>query len=395
MKLFDLFPPILDLRGDEYRPSHSVSALHSGNLGDLIYSLPTAYALGVTHYVLNICSDPTFGGRNLTREGALKLAPLLVDQGPIRRVSVIQSHVPFEYAEPAKIGVDHVLDAFRQSWVELPFHLMQRHAIRFGIRVDGSRPWLTSEPCQPEDLPEGIRKPYVVVGLTSRYRRWGGEYYASLLRDFPADRSIFVGVEEDLVHKRDIPGAFLKATDFKVLARILAGASLFIGNPSFPYALAEALKVPRLVELPEDINVAPLDPSGLALHLHSEESLRRKIFQAIKGAVPRESSTPESIDEVKPDLADMDRQRHLLESRINELNQSLVMSRAASIRWTEEECRLSKEIELFHNRLESPGFLMKSLFRVMMLSNPLTGSLHVKLSRNPRLRRLWRSLGSV
>jgi hypothetical protein len=235
----------------------------------------------------------------------------------------------------------------------------------------------------------------MVVSLTSRYRRWGGEYYASLLRNIPAERLIFVGVEEDLVHKRDIPGAFLKANDFKVLARIVAGASLFIGNPSFPYALAEALKVPRLIELPEDINVAPLDPSGQALHLYSEEWLRRKIFNAIKEEALESGLVPVSVDALKADLADMERQRRVLESRITELNQSLVMSREASIRWAEEEGRLLSEIELFHHRLESPGFLIKSLFRLMMLSNPLTGSLHIKLSQNPHLRRLWRSLGSV
>jgi ADP-heptose:LPS heptosyltransferase len=47
---------------------------------------------------------------------------------------------------------------------------------------------------------------------------------------------------------------YAECSDFLQLARVVKSARLFIGNQSFPYALAEALKVPRILE------VCPLYP---------------------------------------------------------------------------------------------------------------------------------------
>jgi len=409
MNLLDLFPPILDLASEESGPRGKARAIHSGNIGDVVYSLPTAFSLGAAHYILNVCSDPAFGGRAMTREAALKLAPLLLDQGTIRRVSVIQSQVPLEYAEPARLGVDYVLDSFRANPVEPRYHLVHKHAFPFGIRVDGAPRWLTSEMERENDLPAGIRKPYIVVGLTGRYRRWGDEYYASLLRDVPADRIVVVGVEADLIHKTNIAGAFLKPADFRQLARVLMGSALFIGNPSFPYALAEALKVPRMVELSDTINVAPLDPSGIPLHLYSENSLRERIFDAIDIA-PREwDALHDQIRELtsrlaemeaqkgamESRLAEMEAQKGAMESRLAELDRCLQAGRESTSRVVAERIELSWRLDRLHQRVESPAFLMKSLFRRGMMSNRLTGKLHVGLSRIEPLRRIWQRLGRV
>ena len=49
--------------------------------------------------------------------------------------------------------------------------------------------------------------------------------------------------------KLSIPQLEYKKTDnFLSLASTIAGAKLFIGNQSFPYSLAEAIKVPRILE---------------------------------------------------------------------------------------------------------------------------------------------------
>jgi hypothetical protein len=423
MNLLDLFPPILDLVSEEPAPRGPACAVHSGNIGDVVYSLPTAFSLMAGHYILNICSDPGFGGRVMTREAALKLAPLLLGQGTIRRVSVIQSQVPLEYAEPARIGVDYVLDSFRANPVEPRYHLVHKHAFPFGIRVDGAPRWLHSEAEREDDLPAGIRKPYLVVGLTSRYRRWGDEYYASLLRDVPAERIIVVGVEADLIHKTNIAGAFLKPADFRQLARVLAGSALFIGNPSFPYALAEALKVPRMVELSDTINVAPLDPSGIPLHLYSENSLRERIFDAIQIAPHEWVALPDQIRDltsrlaemevqkkamesrlaemgvqkgaVESRLVEMEVQKKAMESRLAELDRCLLDGREATNRVVAERIELIWRLDHLHRRVESPAFLLKSLFRRGMMSNRFTGKIHRSLSRITPLRRVWQNLGRI
>ena len=248
MKLYTLFPPLLELSSENPITGREVVALHSGNLGDIIYSLPTAYALGVTHYILNIYVEGQFGTRVLSRDAAFKLAPLLLDQGTIRRVSVIHSNLAWEFAPVKSVGVDYILDSFRSNLTDPSHHLVHRHSFSYGLQIGGEQRWISSDACKADDLPTGIERPYVVVGLTNRYRRWGDDYYVSLLKDVPPERIVFVGVENDVAHKCHIAGAYLKARDFKQLARILSGAALFIGNPSYTYSLAEALKVPRLVE---------------------------------------------------------------------------------------------------------------------------------------------------
>lgn len=42
---------------------------------------------------------------------------------------------------------------------------------------------------------------------------------------------------------------FLESSDFHHLAALISGSRLFIGNQSFPFAIAEALKVNRLLEV--------------------------------------------------------------------------------------------------------------------------------------------------
>jgi len=419
VKLCSLFPPILEIASDGPAPAREVTALHSGNLGDVIYSLPTATALGVTHYVLNVCVDPAFGNRALSSEGATKLAPLLLGQGAIRRVTVIASHVPWEYAEPARIGVDYVLDAFRSHGADPSLHLLHRHAHAFGVQVRGETAWLTAEPLREGDLPPGIDPQYVVVSLTNRYRRVGDDYYETLLRDVPPERLIFLGVETDLMHKVSIAGAHLRVEDFPHLARVIQGAALMIGNPSFPYAIAEALKVPRLVELPDGINVAPLDSTGLALHLHSVDSLRTRIFQAL-GCDPPELSTlrealrervatltsqvAEGLDvrqaiETRLYNAECDNLRlngtvQQLQSTVERLQADDEQLRSAisqlttgketlqsALDWsTEDRARLREELDRIREALDRanrlfgrPGFHFKGLVRGVMRMRPLRG----------------------
>lgn len=61
---------------------------------------------------------------------------------------------------------------------------------------------------------------------------------------------IFVGLENEYKNlKKEITSLeYYDSKDFLELSSIIMGSRLFIGNLSFGYALAEALKVPRLLE---------------------------------------------------------------------------------------------------------------------------------------------------
>jgi hypothetical protein len=54
------------------------------------------------------------------------------------------------------------------------------------------------------------------------------------------------------------------ADDALGLARVIAGASVFVGNQSLPYAIAEGLKVGRLQEVSTDVPNCRF-PGALAL----------------------------------------------------------------------------------------------------------------------------------
>ncbi|MCZ2341495.1 MAG: hypothetical protein LC104_06820, partial [Bacteroidales bacterium] len=235
MSILQTFPTVADFRDTTGFDGPWRSAVHSGNIGDIIYSLPTCRMLEVNHYILNLCADPAFGGRVLLERSARSLAPLLLAQKYIRRVTIIKSNVPLEYAAPADLGVDYILDSFRGSYTNCKLHLMYAHALPYNLTIDGAQPWLTCDP-EPNTSPKQ-REPYIVVGLTKRYRRFDHSYYENLLRNVPADRVYFVGVENDQIERANIGGTAVRVTDFLDLARFFANAALFIGNPSFPYAL--------------------------------------------------------------------------------------------------------------------------------------------------------------
>lgn len=281
MTILQAIPVVADFFSPDAHDSDSWrTGLHSGNIGDIVYALPTCRMLEINHLILNVCADPGFGGRVLTEQAAKALVPLLLAQKYIRRVTIIKSGVPWEYANPVDLGVDYILDSFRSSFTNARLHLLYAHATPYSLMVDGALPWIT--------LDEGTsaqrikQEPYIVVGLTSRYRRFDHAYYEYLFRDVPADRVFFVGVGNDQIERRNIGGTVFQTTNFMELAKLLANSALFIGNPSFAYALAEGLKVERLVEVPNENNVYPLDSTGSLLHMTTPETVRKKIFNVLQ-----------------------------------------------------------------------------------------------------------------
>ncbi|MBB3258027.1 hypothetical protein F4827_002893 [Paraburkholderia bannensis] len=264
-----------DRNADSWR-----SGLHSGNIGDIVYALPTCRMLDVNHLILNVCADPGFGGRVLTDQAAKALVPLLFAQKFVRRVTIIKSGVPWEFANPADLGVDYILDSFRASFTNPRLHLVYAHATPFNLMIDGARPWITIDAAPITDKVK--QQPYIVVGLTNRYRRFDHAYYEYIFRDVPADRVFFVGVGSDQIERRNIGGTVFQTESFLDLAKLLANSALFIGNPSFAYAMAEGLKVNRLVEVPEENNVYPLDGTGSLIHMTSPEAVRARVFEALQ-----------------------------------------------------------------------------------------------------------------
>lgn len=268
--------------------------VHSGNLGDVLYSLPAVRALGASHYLLNLCHDPGLWQRSLSLEGARFLSPLLLAQPCIATVEIVRAPLvlydmqgvvvseglPLEGAKPDAIGAGvHLLDRFRLDPQVCQQHLIHSHAAAVGVTVDAAAPFI--------EIPgvEGLREQAacadapVVVSLTPRYRSAPTRFFTELLRDCP--NVVKVGIPSEAHVYADLPGVFYTAVDALDLAQLIARARLFVGAPSMPYAIAEGLKVPRLIDVFSDLpNAFPLGELGW--RLSGDPGLARAQLDAIR-----------------------------------------------------------------------------------------------------------------
>ncbi len=213
---------------------------HSGNAGDIIYSLPTAVVLSKNHrihYYLNIGQKGHYGKRPHPLGGMMlndkmveMLQPLLLSQSYI-------ASCDFYNNQP----IDFDFDLIRSY----PFPLNRGNICRwyfylFAVNADLSKPWLTVEA-------DKNWNEHIVISRSQRYQAPGISY--SFLKKY--NRKIFVGVEAEWKEmKEQLPGIeYQPVENFLELAKIIAGSKLFIGNQSFPFSLAEAMKTKRLLEV--------------------------------------------------------------------------------------------------------------------------------------------------
>lgn len=228
---------------------------HAGNAGDIIYALPAIRELAADigaelrlqlgSPLLNKTLTHPLGGVMLNQGMFDMLRPLLIAQPYIKSVQVFGSE-----------AIDYDLDAFRAAPIPVDRMCISRwYFYLLGISADLARPWLKVEP-------DPAFAGRVVVARSFRYRNLTLDYSVLNAGEAP----VFVGVEEEYRDfKRVVPGAeWVRVKDFLQLAQMIAGAQLFIGNQSFPFSLAEGLKVPRILEV--DPAVPNVIPTGGRAH---------------------------------------------------------------------------------------------------------------------------------
>lgn len=251
------------------------AAVHSGNMGDIIHALPAARELGVHRLILNIVNDPPLGGRALSISGARFLVPLLLAQPGIACVDIVQvpvglavgygeaaihpavSGLPLEHVDPALLNGAYNFDRFRLQSLDRK-HLVACHSHAVGASATGETAWLEL-PTRASGSKNGI-----ILSLTPRYRSHDSRFFQRLLDGLGP--IIKVGLPSEAWVYGDIPGDMLTAPDALALAQQLDRAALFIGGQSLPHAIAEGLKLPRLVDSPTEMLTSwPTGPKGLVL----------------------------------------------------------------------------------------------------------------------------------
>lgn len=200
---------------------------HSGDLGDIIYSLPTIRAKGGGKLILFHYPGRTSHGMN--EDKVNRLRPLLEMQDYIHGV------------EWSPVMQDCSLNGFRDH-VRNQGNLIDAHLATHGLDwTHREKKWLhVDNPASP--FP-------VLFARSERYNnpRFPWHRIADKYRDIAG----FVGTKRE--HEvfcesfGDIP--FVEANDFLSLARLIAGTLLFVCNQSAPGAVSHGLYHPMIIEL--------------------------------------------------------------------------------------------------------------------------------------------------
>lgn len=200
---------------------------HSGDLGDVVYALPSIRSLGRGSLHLN--TRPWTAP--MTPERAKVLKPLLESQSYLSSVT---------HGECVGRKVD--FSTFRNGGLFYGVSLAELQSNWVGADYDPS-PWL--------DVDADRRFTGTVVchrspRYNNPYFRWDlvGKKFKGLL--------VFVGMESEVEALRKETGVnaeHVKTKDYLELARVLKGAQLFIGNQSSPMSVAIGLGVPFIQEV--------------------------------------------------------------------------------------------------------------------------------------------------
>jgi len=216
---------------------------HSGNLGDIIFSLPTIIALGGG--ILYIGGGKGWLMRPMSSAMIEQMIELLKGQPYLADVLPYQNET-----------VDYDLDKFRDKHGPgSDVHLAWRHLDSFGVKYDLSLPWL-----------EGIEPLYVNdIIIQNGFRSRDIPLNWRVLKAYE-DKCVFVGFKNEYRTFRRKTGLnirFHQIKNIRELARVIKGSKLFIGNQSLGFALAEALKHPRVLEVSyQESNVMPQSYNG-------------------------------------------------------------------------------------------------------------------------------------
>lgn len=227
---------------------------HSGARGDIIYGLAAMKALGGGTLALNVQSGKHFLSAPMDNSEMADWAKLLEGE------SYIKSVVPYA----GEHDVD--LDEFRDMDVGNNY-LFQCHLTRFAVNYDLTQPWLSKE---------RIGKDEVASIVIARSPRYHGPFSWHVLKGFE-ECCVFIGSPNehaDFVKTTGLNIAYHPTKSVAEVGRVIAGSKLFVGNQSFPYSLAEAMKVPRVLEV--CLYAPNCNPQGENGYIHLTPSVIEK-----------------------------------------------------------------------------------------------------------------------
>lgn len=237
-KLFDISNSINNKK--------TLNFLHSGHCGDLIYSLALIKELSKSHQ----CN--LFIGVGKKIEGAYFKHPakgVYIDNRIAKQILPLLKFQSFlnEVKIYSEENIDINLDLFRDLPISLNFNSCRWYFHLTGVHVDLSAPYLNST--EHKNI-----KDKIVILRTFRYRNHFINYKFLNKID---DDIIFIGLKEEFEDlKKDIPKLqHYEPENFFEMSQIIKSSKFFLGNQNPAFAIAESLKVPRLLECSPDFTV--------------------------------------------------------------------------------------------------------------------------------------------
>lgn len=231
-------PDIIDLTKEK----PAINYIHTGNIGDIIYALPVIKQLS------NLIDKPN--NLLLKINVPMRLATGLIH--PLKSVMLNEQSVKLitpllenqRYVHKCDVYTDQHIDINLSLFRKSGMYLNRGNIARWnfyttGVTANLSEQWLFVEP----DLSYSDT---IVIARSQRYQNPLISY--SFLSAY--HKVVFLGVKDEFkdIQKHVLTIKHIEVKDFLEMGRIIAGGKLFIGNQSFPYSLAEALKVPRILE---------------------------------------------------------------------------------------------------------------------------------------------------
>jgi hypothetical protein len=228
--------PLIEIQGEE------VNFSHSGHLGDIIYSIPTMIKLSegrkINLYLrinmpnLNFTNRMKHPNGNvmLTEKSIELIAPLLLKQSEFNKCEILTNQ-----------NINYDLTLFRKFPFDYRMGSIARwYFLCYGINFDLGKNWLTV-------TPNFKYKNSIIISRSSRYNTPGIDY--SFLNKY--NNLFFIGTKEEYneMKKQIDKIEFIEINNFLEMAEAISGSKLFIGNQSFPFSIAEALKIKRVLEV--------------------------------------------------------------------------------------------------------------------------------------------------
>lgn len=238
---------------------------HSGNTGDILYSLYCINEPSILYLHLN---QKGYYGANVHPLGDVMLNQAMFDMlRPLLLYHPYIKDVKVYNGEP----IDYDLDQFRHDNIDLGRGSITNWYFETfpELTADTSQQLYANQPNIEN------HSDYIVVNRTFRYRNADVRY--KCLNEL--DKGIiFVGMDDEFEDfKLRVPKAVRAIiTDLYQAWQLIKDAKFFIGNQSMMFAIAELMKKPRILEVYKNApNVIP--SGGVFYQVNNEQKLKQSI----------------------------------------------------------------------------------------------------------------------